>query len=300
VIQGALFCCALLSVLTTISIIYVLITESLFAIPPNTAFFQEVSPVEFFTESRWTPQYDGPQQHFGILPLMGGTFLITGISAVIGLPMGLMIAIYLSEYATPRARAWVKPALEILAGIPTVVYGYFALRFLTPEVLTPIFHDWLGLTVLQKNALSGGIVVGLMIIPMIASLSEDVLRSVPNSLRESGYALGSTKFDVSVRIVVPAAMSGIFASFLLALSRSIGETMAVTIASAGYPNLTLNPLNQIQTMTAFIVDVTSGDVVAGSTLEKSLYAVALVLFVITLTMNLISQWVLARYREVYQ
>lgn len=299
-IQAALFCCALLSVLTTISIIYVLITESLFAIPPNTAFFQEVSPVEFFTETRWTPQYDGPQQHFGILPLMGGTFLITGISAVIGLPMGLMIAIYLSEYATPRSRAWVKPALEILAGIPTVVYGYFALRFLTPMVLTPIFHDWLGLTVLQKNALSGGIVVGLMIIPMIASLSEDVLRSVPNSLRESGYALGSTKFDVSVRIVVPAAMSGIFASFLLALSRSIGETMAVTIASAGYPNLTLNPLNQIQTMTAFIVDVTSSDVVAGSVLEKSLYAVALVLFVITLTMNLISQWVLARYREVYQ
>ena len=291
-----LFCSALLSILTTVSIIYVLITESLIAIPPHTAFFQDVSPREFFTETQWTPQLNPPQQHYGILPLITGTFLITGISAVIGLPMGLMIAIYLSEYATPRARRFVKPALEILAGVPTVVYGYFALRFLTPMVIVPVFHDWLGFTVLGRNALAGGIVVGLMIIPMVASLSEDVLRSVPNSLRESGYALGSTKFDVSTKIVVPAALSGIFASFLLAVSRSIGETMAVAIASAGYANLTLNPLNQIQTMTAFIVDVTQGEVVTGSTLEKSLYAVALVLFVITMLMNLSSQWVLSRYR----
>ncbi len=299
-IQSLLFCCSFLSILTTLSIIYVLVTESLIAIPPNTAFFQEVGLKEFFTETRWTPQYDVAQRHYGILPLVCGTMLITGISAVIGLPMGLLIAIYLSEYASPKSRRWVKPALEILAGVPTVVYGYFALRFLTPMVIIPFFHDWLGLTVLGKNALSGGIVVGLMIIPMVASLSEDVLRSVPNSLRESGYALGSTKFDVSAKIVVPAALSGIFASFLLALSRSIGETMAVAIASAGFPNLTLNPLTQIQTMTAFIVDVTQGEVVSGSTLEKSLYAVALVLFVTTMMMNLISQWVLARYREVYQ
>lgn len=300
VIHWALFCCAFLSIVTTLSIIYVLITESLIAIPPNTAFFQDVSLREFLTETRWTPNYEGDQRHYGILPLVTGTFLITGISAIIGLPMGLMIAVYLSEYASPLARKWVKPALEILAGIPTVVYGYFALRFLTPMVILPIFHDWLNLTVPLKNALSGGIVVGLMIIPMVASLSEDVLRSVPNSLRESGYALGSTKFDVSVKIVVPAALSGIFASFLLALSRSIGETMAVTIASAGFADLTLNPLKQIQTMTAFIVAVTQGEVVTGSTLEKSLYAVALVLFVITMFMNLVSQWVLARYREVYQ
>ncbi len=300
VIQSALFCCAFLSILTTLSIIYVLITESLIAIPPNTAFFQDVSYREFFTETRWTPQYEGAQRHYGILPLISGTFLITGISAIIGLPMGLMIAVYLSEYASPDARKWVKPALEILAGVPTVVYGYFALRFLTPMLIIPVFHDALGMTVLLKNALSGGIVVGMMIIPMVASLSEDVLRSVPNSLRESGYALGSTKFDVSAKIVVPAALSGIFASFLLALSRSIGETMAVTIASAGFAKLTMNPLNQIQTMTAFIVDVTQGEVVTGSTLEKSLYAVALVLFVTTMMMNLISQWVLARYREVYQ
>lgn len=295
-----LFCCAFLSILTTISIIYVLITESVIAVPPHTAFFQDVSLREFLTETRWTPQHAPPQQHYGILPLITGTLLITGISAVIGLPMGLMIAIYLSEYASPASRKWVKPLLEVLAGIPTVVYGYFALKFITPMLIVPVFHDWLGLTVLGKNALSGGIVVGMMIIPMVASLSEDVLRSVPNSLRESGYALGSTKFDVSARIVVPAALSGILASFLLALSRSIGETMAVAIASGGQANLTLNPLTQIQTMTAFIVDVMQGDVVTGSTLEKSLYAVALVLFAITMLMNLISQWVLSRFREVYQ
>jgi phosphate transport system permease protein len=300
VIHSILFGCALLSVLTTISIIYVLITESLFAIPPQTAFFQDVSYREFFSETRWTPQYADEQKHFGILPLVSGTFLVTGISAIIGLPMGLLIAIYLSEYASPNARKWVKPILEILAGIPTVVYGYFALRFLTPVVIEPIFHDWLGMTVFGKNALAGGIVVGLMIIPMVASLSEDVMRSVPNSLRESGYALGSTKFDVSSKIVVPAALSGIFAAFLLALSRSIGETMAVTIASAGFANLTLNPLTQIQTMTSYIVDVMTGEVVSGSTVEKSLYAVALMLFIITMFMNVISQWVLSRYREVYQ
>jgi phosphate transport system permease protein len=298
VIQFILFCCAFLSILTTLSIIYVLITESLIAMPPHTAFFQDVSVIEFFTETRWTPQYDPP--HYGILPLVTATFLITGLSAVIGLPMGLMIAIYLSEYASPNARKWVKPALEILAGIPTVVYGYFAYRFLTPLLIVPIFHDWLGFTVLGKNALSAGIVVGMMIIPMVASLSEDVLRSVPNSLRESGYALGSTKFDVSARIVVPAALSGILASFLLALARSIGETMAVAIAAGGQADLTLNPLTQVQTMTSFIVDVMQGEVESGSTREKSLYAVALVLFVITMVMNMISQWVLSRYREVYQ
>ena len=299
-IQSILFGCAVLSIVTTLSIIYVLITETIIAIPPQTAFFQEISLHEFITETHWTPSFDEAQRHFGILPLIGGTFLITGISAAIGLPMGLMIAVYLSEYASPKARTWVKPLLEILAGIPTVVYGYFALQFLTPIVIVPIFQDWLGLAVSGRNALSGGIVVGLMIIPMVASLSEDVLRAVPNSLRESGYALGSTKFDVSARIVVPAALSGIFASFLLALSRSIGETMAIAIASNGFPSLTLNPLTQIQTMTSFIVDIMHGDAVPGSILEKSLYAVALVLFMITMVMNMISQWVLSRYREVYQ
>jgi phosphate transport system permease protein len=299
-IRNLLFGCALLSVLTTFSIIFVLVTESIVAVPPNTAFFQEVGLGEFFFGTQWTPQYHGEQQHYGIGPLVCGTLLITGISGLIGLPAGLLIAIYLSEYASPRARAYCKPALEMLAGIPTVVYGYFGLRFLTPYFILPLFKDTLGFSVFGFNALCGGIVVGIMIIPMVASLSEDVLRAVPNSLRESGYALGATKFDVSARIVVPSALSGVLASFLLALSRSIGETMAVAICAGNTPILTLNPFSAIQSMTAFVVNVMQGDVVAGSTLEKSLYAVALVLFVMTLTMNVISQMILSRYREVYQ
>jgi phosphate transport system permease protein len=288
-----------MSVLTTLAIIFVLVTESLFAFPPEKAFFQVVSLSEFLFSTEWTPNFTGPQEHYGIAPLVCGTLLITGISGLIGLPAGLMIAVYLSEYASPRARGICKPMLEILAGVPTVVYGYFGLRFLTPYVIVPVFEK-LGLDVQGYNALCGGIVVGIMIIPMVASLSEDVLRAVPNSLRESGYALGATKFDVSTRIVVPSALSGVLASFLLALSRSIGETMAVAICAGNLPILTLNPLVAVQTMTAFIVNIMQGDVVAGSNVEKSLYAVALVLFMMTLTMNLISQIVLSRYREVYQ
>jgi len=288
-----------MSVLTTLAIIFVLVTESLFAFPPEKAFFQVVSLSEFLFSTEWTPNFTGPQEHYGIAPLVCGTLLITGISGLIGLPAGLMIAVYLSEYASPRARGICKPMLEILAGVPTVVYGYFGLRFLTPYVIVPVFEK-LGLDVQGYNALCGGIVVGIMIIPMVASLSEDVLRAVPNSLRESGYALGATKFDVSTRIVVPSALSGVLASFLLALSRSIGETMAVAICAGNLPILTLNPLMAVQTMTAFIVNIMQGDVVAGSNVEKSLYAVALVLFMMTLTMNLISQIVLSRYREVYQ
>lgn len=297
-IRYLLFCCALLSVATTMSIIFVLVTESIVGIPPHTAFFQEVSLTEFVFGTQWTPQFSGGQEHYGIAPLVCGTLLITGISGLIGLPAGLFIAIYLSEYATPRARGICKPALEVLAGIPTVVYGYFGLRFLTPYVILPVFKQ-LGFSVQGFNALAGGIVVGIMIIPMVASLSEDVMRAVPNSLRESGYALGATKFDVSARIVVPSALSGVLASFLLALSRSIGETMAVAICAGNTPNLTLNPLSAVQTMTAFIVNVMQGEVVAGSTLEKSLYAVALVLFIMTFLMNLVSQMILDRYREAY-
>lgn len=299
-IQGLLFGCALLSIVTTLSIIYVLFSEAIFALPPHRAFFQEVSVSEFVSETRWTPQFEGSNCHYGVMPLVCGTLLITVISAIIGLPSGLLIAVYLSEYATPRARTVFKPVLELLAGIPTVVYGYFALKFLTPVIIVPVMKGLFGIDVDGFNALSGGIVVGIMIIPMVASLSEDVLRAVPNSLREAGYALGSTKFDVSSKIVVPSALSGILASFLLALSRSIGETMAVAMAAGQQPSLTLNPMVSIQTMTGFIVNVMQGDVVAGSTLEKSLYAVALVLFGMTLTMNLISQVVLSRYREVYQ
>jgi phosphate transport system permease protein len=291
VIRWSLAACALFSVLMTAAIVFVLFGES-------ALFFQKVSIVEFFTDPRWTPQFS--DAHHGVLPLVLGTFQVTFLAAVFGLPVGLLAAIYLSEYAAPATRKILKPILELLAGIPTVVYGYFALKFLTPYVIKPVFEQGLGWHVDGFNALSGGIVVGIMIMPMVCSLSEDVLRAVPQSLREAGYALGSTKFDVSAKIVVPSALSGIFASFLLALARAVGETMAVAIAAGQLPQLTLNPLDQIQTMTSFVVNVMKSDVPVGSLLEKSIYSVALLLFVITLVMNIVSQIVLRRYREVYQ
>ncbi|GIX04705.1 MAG: phosphate transport system permease protein [Planctomycetaceae bacterium] len=299
-IAWMLLACALLSVLTTVTIIMVLLYDSALWIPwipEHRPFFADVSLWEFFTETRWTPQY--LEKHFGIWPLLVDTLLITLIAGGIGLPAGLAAAIYMSEYASPRARAVIKPVLELLAGIPTVVYGYFALYFLTPLVIVPVFERWLGFRVERFNALSGGLVVGVMILPTVACLSEDVLRAVPRSLREAAYALGSTRFDVSMKVVVPAALSGILASFLLAVARAIGETMAVTIASGQKPQLTINPLVQVQTMTSYIVNVMKGDAAIGSIEHKSLYAVALVLFVMTLSMNYISQKILRRFREVY-
>jgi len=294
----ALMCCALVSILTTIGIIYVLVTETFVAIPPHRAFFQDVSPVAFLTDTRWTPQFE--DKHFGILPLLTGTLLVAGIAALIGLPIGLAGAIYLSEYASPRTRNTVKPILEILAGIPTVVYGYCALVFVTPYVLRPIFHGLLGFDVKVFNAASAGIVVAIMIIPIVTSLSEDALRSVPQALREAAYALGSTKFHVSSRVVVPAALSGVLASFLLAVSRAVGETMAVAIAAGQTPSLTLNPFRSVETMTAFIVNVSFGDKPQYSLDFKALFAVAMTLFVITLAMNILSEFVMRRFREVYQ
>lgn len=254
--------------------------------------------LEFFYGTEWYPLSGKPK--YGVLPLIWDTIMVAGIAALFGLPMGLAISIYLSEYATPRARAIVKPVLEVLAGIPTIVYGFFALTFITPLILQPVFMDMLGIHVGRFNALSAGLVVGIMIIPMVSSLSEDVLRAVPRGLREAGYALGSTRLDVSLRVVVPAALSGIIAAFLLAISRAIGETMAVTLAAGMSPNLTLNVFESVQTMTAFIVNITSGDVEVGSAAEKSLYAVGLTLFLMTLVMNILSQMVLRRFREVYQ
>ena len=291
--------CALVSVITTAAIVFVLLYESVLWFPGHTPFFGKVSLVQFLTATQWTPQFAG-NQHFGIMPLICGTLLTTLTAGVIGLPMGLASAVYLSEYASPQARSILKPSLELLAGIPTVVYGYIGLFFLTPVLIKPVFVGGLGLSVDGFNALSGGIVVGLMIMPMVASLSEDVLRAVPSSLREAGYALGATKYDVSAKIIVPSALSGIIAAFLLALSRAIGETMAVAIACGNRPQLTLNPLRQIQTMTSFIVNMMKGDTPVGSIEYQSLYAVALVLFLITLTMNYVSQWILRRYREAYQ
>lgn len=289
-IRSVLLVCALLSILTTVGIIGVLVTETF-------EFFCEVSIREFLTETRWSPQYQ--EKHYGILPLVCGTFVVAGIASLIGIPVGLGSAIYLSEYASPRTRDLVKPTLEILAGVPTVVFGFFALVFITPYVLRPLFQGMFGIDVDIFNAASAGVTVGIMIIPTISSLSEDVLRSVPRGLREAAYALGSTKFDVSVRVVVPAALSGVLASFLLAFSRAVGETMAVTIAAGQTPRLTLNPFRSIESMTAYIVNISQGDTPAGTIEYKSLYAVAMTLFLITLATNILAQFILRRFREVY-
>jgi len=293
-----LFMCGVASIATTIGIIYVLLSNSVFAMGGNEAFFEHVSLVDFFTDTQWTPQY--AEKHFGILPLLCGTFLIAGIAALIGMPLGLGSAVYLSEYASLKSRKFLKPTLELLAGIPTVVYGYFALVFVTPYILRPIFQDLMGFSVDIFNATSAGIVVGIMILPTVASMSEDALRAVPRQLREAGYALGSTKYDVSVRVILPAASSGVVASFMLAFARAIGETMAVTIAAGQKPSMTLNPFRSVETMTTYIVNVSLGDTPAGTVEYQSLYAVGLTLFCITLTMNLVSQKVLSRFREVYE
>ena len=280
-----LFACAAASTLVTAGVVAVLLTETV-------GFFREVSIVEFLTDTQWTPMFS--DRHFGILPLAAGSFLVAGGAAAVALPLGLLTAIYLSEYAGSRLRAVLKPVLEILAGIPTVVYGYFALTFVTP--LLRVFLPQTDVF----NAASASIVVGIMIIPTVSSLSEDALRAVPRPLREGAYALGATKLEVSTRVVVPAALSGIVAAFILAISRAIGETMAVTIAAGNLPNLTLDPLESIQTMTAYIVQASLGDTPHGSLVYRTLFAVGMMLFVITLAMNILSQWVLARFREVYQ
>jgi phosphate transport system permease protein len=283
-ILGGLFLCALVSVLTTAGVILVLASESYH-------FFQEISLAEFFFGTRWAPLLE--PRAFGILPLVCGTFLIVIGALLVAVPLGLGSAIYLSEYATLRTRNALKPVLEILAGIPTVVYGYFALMF-----VTPILKSFLPSTQVF-NAASGGIVVGIMILPMIASLCDDAMRAVPESLRQAGYALGATKMEVSTRIVVPASLSGVLAAVVLAASRAIGETMAVTLAAGATPKLTLNPLESIQTMTAYIVQISLGDTPAGTIEYKTLFAVGALLFLITLGMNVIGQRILLRFREVY-
>lgn len=282
-------CCGILSIVITVAIAVIIIGKSVeFFLDP------EVSLTDFFTGKVWSAGFADPK--YGILSLVAGTVLVALIAAAIALPVGLLTAIYLSEYATPRVRSIAKPALEILAGIPTVVYGYFALTTITP-FLAAIVPGHLEQ---PTNQLSGGIVVGIMILPMVASLSEDAIRSVPRSLREASYALGADRFDTSVRVIVPAALSGILASFVLAISRAIGETMAVTLACGTQPRFTLDPREGLATMTSFMVGMALGDVRLGDSAVKSIFVVAGVLFVGTLTMNIFSQWVLARYRQVYQ
>ena len=281
----ALFLCALLSTLVTVGIVVVLVGETI-------AFFRDVSPVEFLTGTEWSPLFADPG--YGVLPLVSGSLLVAFGAALVALPVGLLTAIYLSEFASERLRAVLKPSLEILAGIPTVVYGYFALTFVTPLL------QWLVPSTGTFNALSASIVVGIMIIPTVASLSEDALRAVPLSLRAGAHSLGATKMEVSTRVVVPAALSGIVASFILGISRAIGETMVVTIAAGALPQITANPFEAVQTMTAYIVQVSLGDVPVGTVEYRTLFAVGFALFVLTLLMNLASQFVLARYGERYR
>lgn len=277
--------CALVSVITTIATIYILSRESYL-------FFLEVPAQEFFFGTTWTPLFE--PKSFGVLPLLWGTLVITIGAGLIAIPVGLASAIYLSEYASDNMRSVLKPVLELLAGVPTVVYGYFALTFITP-LLQLIFPE-----TQVFNAASAAIVVGIMILPMIASLSDNALTSVPESLRQGAYALGATPYEVSTHIVVPAGLSGIMASFLLAISRAIGETMAVTLAAGATPNLSLNIFEGVQTMTAYIVQVSLGDTPAGTIVYQTLFAVAGFLFIITLTLNIISQFILKRFREVYE
>ncbi len=285
IIRVVLLLFAAVSILTTLGIIAVLLQETIL-------FFQEVSIVEFFTETRWTPLF--ASQKFGVLPLVNGTILVAAGAMFIALPLGLLAAIYLSEYASPRARKIIKPLLEVLAGVPTVVYGYFALTFVTP-LLQKILPETQAF-----NALSASIVMGFMILPLVASLSEDAMSAVPGSLREAAYALGATRLEVTLRTVVPAALSGISAAFILAVSRAIGETMIVAIAAGQQPKLTLNPLQSIETMTAYIVQVSLGDTPQQSIAYKTIFAVGMLLFVMTLGMNLLSNWMTRRYREVYE
>ena len=275
----------MLSILVTAGIIFVLLFEAL-------KFFGEISFWEFISGTRWTPLFSS--KHFGVLALVAGTTLTAVLAMVVALPLGLLSAIYLSEYAPDKVRKPVKPILEVLAGIPTVVYGYFALLFVTP-ILRQISGD-----ISVFNALSASIVMGIMILPMVSSLSEDAMRSVPRTLREGAYALGSTKLEVSTLVVVPAALSGIVSAFILAVSRAIGETMSVTIAAGQNPNFTLNPFVPIETMTAYIVQVSMGDTPAGSIEFETIFAVALLLFAITLAMNLLSQYVVSQFREEYE
>jgi phosphate transport system permease protein len=290
IIVNALFTCAVLSIAVTVGIIAVLLVDAV-------EFFRHVSLGAFLTGTTWAPgQGSGEGGQYGVLPLLNGTLMIGFGALVVGLPLGVLTAIYLSEYASPRVRGLLKPTLEILAGIPTVVVGYFALQFITPSLLRPIFGEE---RVFVFNAAAGAIAVGLMILPIIASISEDAMRSVPASLREAAYGLGSTKRQVSLRVVVPAALSGIAASVILAFSRAVGETMAVTIAAGNSPKMTLNFFTSIQTLTASIAQTVSGEAAAGTVRYNALFALGIVLFVITLVMNLISARVVRRFRQVY-
>jgi phosphate transport system permease protein len=284
-VHGVLIACSTVSILTTLGIVGVLLFETI-------EFFRVVPLWRFLTDTQWTPLFADKQ--FGIVVLASATLLTSAIALAVALPVGLLSAVYLSEMATSRVRRTLKPVLEVLAGVPTVVYGYFALLFVTP-LLKTFFPEISGL-----NGLSAGLVMGVMIIPLVASLSEDALFAVPQGLRDGAYALGATRTQVTVRVVLPAALSGIVASFILAVSRAVGETMVVAIAAGQSPRLTLNPLVAIETMTAYIVQVSLGDTPAGTLEFKTIFAVGMTLFLMTLTLNVASHRLVRRYRQKYE
>lgn len=284
IIEVVMMLCSLVTVLTTISIIIVLTIDTF-------KFFGEVSIVDFFTDTQWTPLFS--DKHFGILPLLSGTLLTTTIAILFAVPMGLIIAVYLNEYATKKFTSIVKPILEILAAIPTVVYGFFALQFVTP-LLQSFIPDLRGF-----NALSPGLVMGVMIIPYITSLSEDALRAVPSSLREASYGMGATKFQTAFRVMIPAASSGIIISIILAISRALGETMIVAIAAGQEPNLTFNPKESVETITTYIVQVSMGDVPQDSLEYRTIFAAGMTLFLFTFILNNISFWMRKKFQNKY-
>ena len=286
IVGALLWTCGALSLLTTVGIVFVLFQQAF-------VFFRQVPVAGFLFGTSWTALFKTPQ--YGVLPLVAGTLMITVIAMLVAVPLGLMSAIYLSEYAAPKVRDVLKPSLELLAGVPTIVYGFFAVTFIRPDILKLIFPS-----IGPFSALAAGIAVGVMTIPLVASLSEDAMRAVPRALREGGFALGATKLEVSWQIVVPAAISGIIASFILAMSRAVGETMIVALAAGSRPQLTGNPLEPMQTMTGFIIQAFSGDMVVGTPPYLSLFAVGLLLFFITLSLNLMSQWIVGRFREAYE
>ncbi|SDQ99382.1 phosphate ABC transporter permease subunit PstC [Natronobacterium texcoconense] len=304
--RRVLFGCAAITVLTTLTIFFVLIdnaasyffgarfTEMLLGAGVE----RTVTFTEFFTGTRWAPDHATPAH--GVLPIVFGTLAITVGAAFVSVPIGTATAIYLSEYASEGVRSKLKPTLEVLAGIPTIVYGYFAISFINPVFVAPIAEMLFGINMGRYSLLSGMLVVGIMTIPMVSSISEDAMSAVPDDLRNGAYALGATKFDVSTRIVVPASVSGIFASYILAVSRAIGETMAVALAAGMQPQITANPFAEIMTMTAYMVKMARGTTAVGTVEYQSLFAVGLLLFVMTLTMNLLNDWFKRRFQEEYR
>ena len=288
-VRGLLFAAALLSMATTVLIVFSLLRETI-------SFFGDVPIGDYLLGTKWTPQFAGDQQSFGVVPLVTGTLYLTAIGLVVAVPLGLLSAIYLSEYASVRVRRVVKPVLETLAGVPTIVFGYFALTFFTPEVLRGLLHVEVG----QFNALSAGIVLGLLVLPTIASVAEDAMSAVPASLREGAFGLGASKLQVSLRIVFPAALSGIVAALILGASRAVGETVIILVAGGQQANLGLDPTESYQSMAAYIAAQSRGDIPTGSIEYETIFVVGFTLFAMTLALNAVSIRLVRRYRQVYE